>query len=70
MVREPSGAVPDPEPGPIPGDSVPGVDVEKLGRQRPAVFKTIWAELGFVTALLGSMLMAVGTPSARCVSTR
>ncbi|ROT43773.1 MFS general substrate transporter [Sodiomyces alkalinus F11] len=34
------------------------IDIEKLGRQRPAVFKTMWAELGFIVSLLGSMLMA------------
>ncbi|KAK1634108.1 major facilitator superfamily transporter [Colletotrichum phormii] len=33
-------------------------DVEFLGRQRPAVFKSQWAELGFCFSLLGSMLMA------------
>ncbi|KAH7125887.1 major facilitator superfamily domain-containing protein [Dactylonectria macrodidyma] len=33
-------------------------DVEKLGRQRPAVFTTIWTELGFLASLLGSMAMA------------
>lgn len=35
------------------------IDVEKLGRQRPAVFATRWAELGFIFSLLGSMAMAV-----------
>lgn len=34
--------------------------VEKLGRQRPEVFKTFWHELGFCFSLLASMLMAVG----------
>ncbi|OHE91327.1 major facilitator superfamily transporter [Colletotrichum orchidophilum] len=33
-------------------------DVEFLGRQRPAVFNSQWAELGFCFSLLGSMLMA------------
>ncbi|KXH62916.1 major facilitator superfamily transporter [Colletotrichum nymphaeae SA-01] len=33
-------------------------DVEFLGRQRPAVFKSQWSELGFCFSLLGSMLMA------------
>jgi MFS family permease len=36
--------------------------VEKLGRQRPEVFKTIWHELGFCFSLLASMLMAVCLP--------
>jgi hypothetical protein len=35
------------------------VDVEKLGRQRPEVFKSIWAELGFGFAVFCSMLLAV-----------
>ncbi|KAH6663564.1 major facilitator superfamily domain-containing protein [Plectosphaerella plurivora] len=48
----------DPEPGTTADTSVLTADVEKLGRQRPAAFATIWAELGFITALLGSMLMA------------
>ncbi|XWW96536.1 hypothetical protein V2A60_004511 [Cordyceps javanica] len=37
---------------------IAAIDAEKLGRQRPAVFSTIWHELGFVIALLGSMAMA------------
>lgn len=35
------------------------VDVEKLGRQRPEVFKSIWAELGFGFSVFCSMLLAV-----------
>ncbi|KAM0331280.1 hypothetical protein ACHAQA_002950 [Verticillium albo-atrum] len=34
------------------------IDVEKLGRQRPAAFHNVWSELGFCVSLLGSMLMA------------
>ncbi|KAL4732640.1 hypothetical protein ACLX1H_001658 [Fusarium chlamydosporum] len=34
------------------------VDVEKLGRQRPEVFKSIWAELGFGFSVFCSMLLA------------
>ncbi|KAH7247941.1 major facilitator superfamily domain-containing protein [Fusarium solani] len=34
------------------------VDVEKLGRQRPEVFKSIWAELGFGISVFCSMLLA------------
>ncbi|KAF5001495.1 hypothetical protein FDECE_10933 [Fusarium decemcellulare] len=34
------------------------IDVEKLGRQRPAVFSTRLSELGFVFSLVGSMAMA------------
>lgn len=39
------------------------VDVEKLGRQRPEVFKSIWAELGFGFSVFCSMLLAVSLPS-------
>ena len=38
------------------------LQVEKLGRQRPEVFKTVWHELGFCFSLLASMLMAVCLP--------
>ncbi|KAI8288115.1 Efflux pump terJ [Colletotrichum sp. SAR11_240] len=43
-----------------PGDrrSATSFDVELLGRQRPAVFKSQWSEIGFCFSLLGSMLMA------------
>ncbi|KAK2059011.1 major facilitator superfamily transporter [Colletotrichum caudatum] len=41
-----------------PGGQAPELDVEFLGRQRPVVFKSQWAELGFCFSLLGSMLMA------------
>lgn len=37
----------------------PEINVEALGRQRPPVFASLWSELGFCCALLGSMLMAV-----------
>lgn len=37
------------------------MDVEKLGRQRPEVFKSIWAELGFGFSVFCSMLMAVSS---------
>ncbi|CAM1509495.1 Fc.00g032340.m01.CDS01 [Cosmosporella sp. VM-42] len=36
----------------------PGIDVEILGRQRPLAFPSLWSELGFCFAILGSMLMA------------
>ncbi|EGX92472.1 efflux pump antibiotic resistance protein, putative [Cordyceps militaris CM01] len=35
-----------------------GIDTEKLGRQRPAAFATIWHELCFAVSLLGSMAMS------------
>ena len=38
------------------------LDVEALGRQRPPIFKSLWAELGFCISLVGSMLMAVRAP--------
>ncbi|RSL46407.1 hypothetical protein CEP54_013874 [Fusarium duplospermum] len=34
------------------------IDVEILGRQRPPAFTSLWSELGFCFALLGSILMA------------
>jgi hypothetical protein len=40
------------------------VDVEKLGRQRPEVFKSIWAELGFGFSVFCSMLLAVSHHSS------
>lgn len=33
-------------------------EIERLGRERPATFKSIWVELGFCFALLGSMFVA------------
>jgi len=33
--------------------------VERLGRERPALFKTPWTEVGFCFSLLASMVMAV-----------
>ena len=34
--------------------------IERLGRQRPEKFTTIWQEIGFCFSLLASMIMAVG----------
>lgn len=64
MTRKDAEATADPEPGTAADTSALAADVEKLGRQRPAAFSTIWAELGFITALLGSMLMAVSSHSS------
>jgi hypothetical protein len=36
------------------------IDVEKLGRQRPAAFSSAWMEIAFVVSILGSLSMAVG----------
>lgn len=33
--------------------------IERLGRERPAKFKTVWTEIGFCFSLLASMVMAV-----------
>lgn len=33
-------------------------ELERLGRERPEVFRSIWVELGFCFALLGSMFVA------------
>jgi len=35
------------------------IDIERLGRQRPAVFASTWTEAGFVLALLMSMMISV-----------
>lgn len=34
------------------------VDVEKLGRRRPASFRHGWTEVGFCVSVLGSMMIA------------
>ncbi|EHK50283.1 hypothetical protein TRIATDRAFT_45374 [Trichoderma atroviride IMI 206040] len=34
------------------------IDVEKLGRQRPAAFSSAWMEIAFVVSILGSLSMA------------
>lgn len=36
------------------------IDVEKLGRQRPAAFSSTFKEVAFVICVLGSLSMAVG----------
>lgn len=33
--------------------------IERLGRQRPVKFRTVWTEIGFCFSLLASMVMAV-----------
>jgi hypothetical protein len=49
----------DEERAPSVGNDAVVVDVEKLGRQRPDIFTSLWAEFGFGVALLGSMLLSV-----------
>ncbi|KND91920.1 Drug resistance protein [Tolypocladium ophioglossoides CBS 100239] len=39
-------------------DLLRALDVEKLGRQRPAVFSSTWLEVAFVISMLGSLAMA------------
>lgn len=33
--------------------------VERLGRERPQIFKSLWAEIGFCYSILASQIMAV-----------
>lgn len=42
-------------------DRAQPLDVEKLGRQRPEFFSSIWTEVAFVTSILISLSMAVST---------
>jgi len=42
------------------------IDIEKLGRERPAAFSSTWLEIAFVTAMLVSLSMAVRTSSTFC----
>jgi hypothetical protein len=42
------------------------LDIEALGRQRPDIFPSIGAELGFCFSLLTSMLMTV-SPLTKCL---
>lgn len=41
-----------------PQDSYSPSEIERLGRERPAAFKSIWVELGFCFSLLGSLFVA------------
>ena len=34
--------------------------IERLGRERPANFKSIWSEVAFCYSIVASMIMAVG----------
>ncbi|MCJ1314822.1 hypothetical protein MMC15_000134 [Xylographa vitiligo] len=36
----------------------PQARIERLGRERPSVFKTRWSEIGFCSSMLASMIMA------------
>lgn len=38
-------------------------ELDRLGRQRPALFTSVYVEIGFVSALLTSMMMTVCIPS-------
>jgi MFS family permease len=46
------------EGSPQPRGSYSPSEIERLGRERPEVFTSIWMELGFCFALLGSMFVA------------
>ncbi|KAF2818679.1 MFS general substrate transporter [Ophiobolus disseminans] len=46
------------EGSPQPGASYTPSEIERLGRERPEVFTSIWMEFGFCFALLGSMFVA------------
>ena len=39
--------------------------IERLGRERPEKFKTLWAEIGFCYSILASQFMAVSFSLAR-----
>lgn len=41
-------------------------DIEKLGRQRPAVFKNIFMEVGFCLSILASNLVSVSPSTTPC----
>ena len=43
------------------GDEVENEEarIERLGRERPAIFKTLWAEIFFCYSILASQFMAV-----------
>lgn len=43
---------------PEPRASYTPSEIERLGRERPDAFKSIWVELGFCFSLLGSMFVA------------
>lgn len=46
------------------GDSLeeaPEVRIERLGRQRPEVFKSLWAEIGFVFSISMSQVLTVSS---------
>jgi len=45
------------------------IDIEKLGRERPAAFSSTWLEIAFVTAMLVSLSMAVRTLSTTILRT-
>lgn len=46
------------EEGPSPRGLYSESEIERLGRQRPDVFPSLWVELGFGFSLLGSMFVA------------
>lgn len=43
----------------VAGEESERARIERLGRERPPQFKSIWAELGFVYSIVTSQLLAV-----------
>ena len=50
---------PDGLPQEVAGEESERTRIERLGRERPPQFKSIWAELGFVYSIVASQLLAV-----------
>lgn len=42
-------------------EEAPEVRIERLGRQRPEVFKSLWAEIGFVFSISMSQVLTVSS---------
>ena len=42
-----------------------GERIERIGRQRPKVFKSLWAEIGFCYSIVASELMCVSSLSIK-----
>lgn len=45
------------------GDETHEARIERLGRQRPEKFRTLWAEIGFVFSIVMSQVMTVSIHS-------
>jgi hypothetical protein len=42
--------------------------IERLGRERPKEFKTIWAEIGFIFSIAMSQVLTVKAPYLSCIT--